>query len=508
MTNTPIPIKQITGKLNDTKKQDLVNHLTNMEEYKELQNHREQIFFLYSQSEAHSIQTKKKIKLTYQDIGTLFGVSYSTIRYHLEQFIREIENSTKKNGRPFSLNDSEIEKTKIWLDSREKPAKYANLREFCLTHFNKDLDYSTMLLLLEKCGYVSVDAKPMEEPRYDAPFSEIEAFFKKLAEISEMKIPPAFILNLDEEGHDTFVDAIERKVFVKKEKVLTRNGEFYYPVKRIPNRTTFLGCITANGDFLRPLLITKRKTVDTSLILRGYTAHKFQLAYSLKGYITKDIFNAWITEVLVPYITEMRDSCSYTGPGIILLDGCTCHQTAVLDQICTENNMMTIFFPSHTSNQLQPCDLGMFSVHKTNIRQLDCSYEDPNAQVNRLASIYDSWRKTCTVRNITSAFRAMGAFPVINPDKIHTPTPTYIRFSRDKAIKILNHELSEDQREKLRKEYTATTSKRMSVEEFNLTGRPWSAISRSADSSPTRNAALTERLPISSKSANSFSESD
>ena len=490
MTNTPIPVKEITGKLDNPRKQAIVDEIIQMEEYQALQNHREQIFFIYSQAEAYSIQHKSRIRLTYQDIGELFKVSYSTIRYHLEQYFKDLEKNTKKNGRPFSLDDEEIQKTKAWLDSREKPAKYPNLRQFCLNEFNKDLDYSTMIILLDKCGYMSVDAKPMEQPRYDAPFTQIEAFFQKLDEISKLKIPPSFVLNLDEEGHDTFVDAVERKIFVAKEKVHNEKGVFYYPVKRIPNRTTFLGCITANGDSLRPLIITKRKTVDSSLLLRGYTASKFQLAYSVKGYITKDIFNEWLKEVLVPYIQQMRDDCSYVGPGVIFLDGCTCHQTDYLDQVCVENNLMPVFFPAHTSNQLQPCDLGMFAVHKSNIRQLDCTDEDPNEQVNRLATIYDSWRKACTVKNITSAFRAMGAFPVLNMEKLHSQTPTYLCFSRDRALKLLNHELSDDQRQLLRKQFTGLSSKRMTVEEFNRTGKTWSAMSRSADSSPVKNTVL------------------
>jgi hypothetical protein len=60
--------------------------------------------------------------------------------------------------------------------------------------------------------------------------------------------------------------------------------------------------------------------------------------------------------------TESRSSGAYR---LLILDGHGSHATPEFDQFCTENKIITLCMPAHTSHLLQPLDVGCFSPLKT-----------------------------------------------------------------------------------------------------------------------------------------------
>ncbi|KAF2837713.1 DDE-domain-containing protein, partial [Patellaria atrata CBS 101060] len=49
---------------------------------------------------------------------------------------------------------------------------------------------------------------------------------------------------------------------------------------------------------------------------------------------------------------------------LLILDGHSSHATPEFDQYCTENKIITLCIPSHTSHRLQPLDVSCYSSLK------------------------------------------------------------------------------------------------------------------------------------------------
>ena len=129
-------------------------------------------------------------------------------------------------------------------------------------------------------------------------------------------------MNLDEEGHESYADSIKQVIVVSKE----LEGPFYYPVTRKNYRTSFLACICADGEYLNPLIIIKRKTVDTKFV-KYSLFDKVLLDFSESGFINGEIFDHWLEKVFEPYLQQKIAKFNYSGPSILIIDGCTAHCT-------------------------------------------------------------------------------------------------------------------------------------------------------------------------------------
>ena len=96
---------------------------------------------------------------------------------------------------------------------------------------------------------------------------------------------------------------------------------FNYPVKRMSNHTTFLACIAADGFYLNPLIVIKRKTVEARMF-QSPIADKIFISENDSGFITSEMFDNWVTNILIPYIKNKRKELDYQGPAVLILDGC------------------------------------------------------------------------------------------------------------------------------------------------------------------------------------------
>ena len=50
---------------------------------------------------------------------------------------------------------------------------------------------------------------------------------------------------------------------------------YYYHVPRKPSYSTFLGCINAYDDYIRPMIITKMTTIEESLAAQNTRPQKY-----------------------------------------------------------------------------------------------------------------------------------------------------------------------------------------------------------------------------------------
>ena len=114
---------------------------------------------------------------------------------------------------------------------------------------------------------------------------------------------------------------------------------------------------------------------------------KIFIEKSESGYVNSCIFDEWLKEVFKIHIEKSRKEYEYEGPGILLLEGCFVHITDYLYDLFEELNIRIFFFPSHSSNQTQPLDLGIFHIHKNYIRKNPFDDIDETMLVKRIIDI-------------------------------------------------------------------------------------------------------------------------
>ena len=463
MSNTPSPAKPIKIAHKNPRKEQIIHSIITTEEYNQLETHREQCFHIYQQSQQIWINSNKVLpRITKEDIAAIFEEEVHAAKYQIQRGKEFFEGRVKKNGRPFGFTDEELSTMQSWIEKHKNPPKFINLQEFIKTEFGKSVDYSTLHLILSKLGYDSVNAKPMDDSRYNVTEEAIDNFFKEISEFANShKIPPFLCFNLDEEGNDEYVDAKEVKIIIKHED-FDPQRQYFYPVKRRPNHTTFLGCVSASGSYIKPLIVVKRATIEKTLILLNHGPDVLMLGHSTKGYINKELFDKWIDFVFVPTVCEIRQKYGYDGPGLMIADGCTAHQTPRFKQACEELNIRLFFLPPHSSNQLQVLDLGVFAIHKSLIKKVKLDEIASEAElVQIIIKIMSSWTSVCTPANLQSAWRAMGAVYNLDDEMV------YLTFNKAFAIKLLGQELTKEQRQLNYEAMVKDSKKRINVDDFN-----------------------------------------
>src|SRR5699024_1323521 len=129
--------------------------------------------------------------------------------------------------------------------------------------------------------------------------------------------------------------------------------------------------------------------------------------------------------------TNGRTSGKYR---LLVLDGHGSHLTPEFDKTCSENDIIPICMPPHSSNYCQPLDMGCFSPLKSAYGDLvqtrmQHGYNHVD-KLDFLEAYPEARKKAFTINNIKNGFRATGLVP-LNPEEVlgrftiqlRTPTP-------------------------------------------------------------------------------------
>lgn len=75
-----------------------------------------------------------------------------------------------------------------------------------------------MLKIFDKANLKTVLAESMDANRYFADAHKIDYFYDLLYSFTQTNdIPAQFVMNLDEEGHESYADSIKQVIVVSKE---------------------------------------------------------------------------------------------------------------------------------------------------------------------------------------------------------------------------------------------------------------------------------------------------
>lgn len=218
-------------------------------------------------------------------------------------------------------------------------------------------------------------------------------------------------------------------------KVVTR-AEYYgrRSVLQPGNRewVTTVETVNALGWTMPPLIIFKGIRYIESWFYD--TPTDWRIEVSPNGWTTDAISLGWLQTIFILLSTN-RIRGQYR---LLILDGHRSHLTPEFDRLCTENKIIPIYMPAHSSHLLQPLDVGCFAVLKRSYgRLVDQQTRMGINHIDKLdflAAYPQARLDTFKDRTIQNAFRATGLVPV-DPTQVleklniqlRTPTPVVER---------------------------------------------------------------------------------
>lgn len=199
--------------------------------------------------------------------------------------------------------------------------------------------------------------------------------------------------------------------------------------------------------------------------------NKLRIEHDETGYINSKIFDIWTEKIFIPEVNRRRLEFNYTGPAVLILDGCPSHYTEKLFDLCNANTIKIFFIPPHSSNQTQMLDLATFHSHKENVRSarlFDITNDD--LLVDKIQMLYDSFQKAASYKTIISSFEAAGA--VFEPNGCMP----IVRFSIDFTTQIWHKNKTKKEKAEIKEKRKGKgkTETRIDVEDCGNLSVYWS----------------------------------
>jgi hypothetical protein len=289
----------------------------------------------------------------------------------------------------------------------------------------------------------------------------------------EYGILPEDIYNFDETGFAMGLCATA--------KVITGSDRYSRPHLLQPgNRewVTAIESVNASGWALPSYIIFKAKTYHQE----GWfdtLPDDWRLDISNNGWTTDEISMKWLTKLFIP-MTNARTTGRYR---MLVLDGHGSHLTPQFDQTCTENHIIPVCMPPHSSHLLQPLDVSCFAVLKRQYGQLveqrmllGFNYIDKH---DFLTAFPTARTMAYKAENIQSGFAATGLVP-LNPDRVYQQLDIQIRTPAPPGSQASNSQSScfQTPHNPRQVQRQATTIKRLIIQR---TTSPLSPINQAVD---------------------------
>ena len=250
--------------------------------------------------------------------------------------------------------------------------------------------------------------RPLEPARRDVSAKDLEEFYQKLGSVLvEKRIPPALMSNFDE----TMLKASN-----KTRKVVFRS---HLAVPTVPTNdkvthVTLGACVFADGDSILPLCILDRKFIPQEL--PDHVKAGFHWVHQSSGWITKESFHQWVSDVFIPYVEEKRFAKGLSGRyALLLVDGHSSRANPEMLDECRRAKIVVMSYVSHSSALCQVLDRGVFRAYKTELTKLKGtqSFRSQVAWRNEtLGHSVRAMRIATSPGTILDAWKESGCWPV------------------------------------------------------------------------------------------------
>lgn len=138
------------------------------------------------------------------------------------------------------------------------------------------------------------------------------------------------ISNLDEVGISLWEDIKPIGVIVRKK---NKNEYTIHKVNRNIKHITMANYITASGDTLTPMIISRIENFD-KIWEKGYRPDENVMLRTRKPvYIDTSLFIKYVNVALIPFMDSIRENPLYSDePAVLLIDNCSSHCSDEISQ--------------------------------------------------------------------------------------------------------------------------------------------------------------------------------
>ncbi|GMG43821.1 unnamed protein product [Aspergillus oryzae var. brunneus] len=363
---------------------------------------------------------KKQEIRTIAEAARIYNIPRTTLRRRLNGHTFRAE--TRANGHKLTQNEeNSLVHWILSLDQRGAPPRPAHVREMANILLLKRGFSDTPTTVGENWVYTFIkrreELKTQFSRRYNYQRAKCEdpkllrEWFERVQiTIMQYGIQPDDIYNFDETG---FAMGL-----ISTAKVVTRAELAGRPFLLQPgNRewVTSIECISSRGP-LPPCLIFKGKVHIEGWYEMGLPSD-WRIETSANGWTTDEIGLRWLQQLFIPF-TAGRTVGRYR---LLILDGHGSHLTPQFDDICSQNDIIPLCMPAHSSHLLQPLDVGCFGPLKRaygqlveNKMRLGFNHID---KLDFLEAFPQARAQIYTTSNICSGFSATGLIP-FNPERV------------------------------------------------------------------------------------------
>jgi hypothetical protein len=147
--------------------------------------------------------------------------------------------------------------------------------------------------------------------------------------------------------------------------------------------------------------------------------------------------NGWITnEIGLDWIKHFDEHTKGRTIGVyrlLILDGHKSHHSALFEDYCQQNHIMTLCMPPHSSHFLQPLDVSCFGLLKSSYsKQIEKMMQMQITHITKddfLATFLEAFNASMTAKNVQAGFKATRLVPydpesVINRLDLKPITPS------------------------------------------------------------------------------------
>jgi hypothetical protein len=400
---------------------------------------------------SNSSEIEGKIQLAISDLkngkirsireaARIYTIPRTTLQDRINGIGYKVE--TRANGHKLSQNDEEsLVKWILDLDKRGLPPRPSMVRDMANILLSQHQDQQVS----EKWVYRLIQRRSELKSRFSRRYNYerakcedpkiIREYFDRVQDaILQYGILPEDIYNFDETG---FVMGL-----CATAKVITGSDRYNRPKLLQPgNRewVTSIEAVNSTGWALPSYIIFKATKYSQEGWFESLPS-EWRINISDNGWTTDKIGIDWLINHFIPY-TNNRVMGRYR---MLILDGHGSHLTAEFDRICTENKIIPICMPPHSSHLLQPLDVSCFAVLKRQYGQLveqrmrlGFNHID---KIDFLTAFPEARLMAYKAETIRNGFAAAGLVP-LDPDRVcqqltvqlRTPTPPPSRSSNTQS---------------------------------------------------------------------------
>jgi hypothetical protein len=368
---------------------------------------------------------------TIAQAARIYNVPRTTLRNRLHG-TQQRSLIRANNHKLTQFEEESLVKWVLDLDRRGLPPRHSLVREMAnhllLQRGNQQVGEKWVYNLIQRRP--EIGSKFSRKYNYERAKCEdpkiIQDHFDRVRDvISEYGILPEDIYNFDETGFAMGLCATA--------KVITGSDRYARPELLQPGSREWVTAIEATNStgWVLPSYIIVKAKKNVRLDWFDDLPDDWRINISENGWTTDQIGLEWLKTHFIPSINS-RTMGTYR---MLILDGHGSHLTPEFDRTCTENKIIPVCMPPHSSYLLQPLDVGCFAVLKRHYGQLveqrirlGFNHID---KIDFLTAFPRARTMAYEAQTIRNSFAATGLVP-LSPDRViqqltiqsKTPTPT------------------------------------------------------------------------------------